>query len=45
MIRYAALMILAAAALCVGVVNAPTCKPDSPHGPRIGGVMLIAGCP
>ena len=21
------------------------CRADSPHGPRIGGVILIAGCP
>jgi hypothetical protein len=23
----------------------PTCGAQSPHGPRIGGVILIEGCP
>lgn len=31
--------------LIVGSLYAPTCTEKSFHGPRIGDMMLIAGCP
>lgn len=40
---------LAVAALAAGtwfsVTLAPICTEDSPKGPRIGGVIMISGCP
>ena len=43
--RYIILMTIAVCALLLALayVLSPRCLPDSPHGPRIGG-MLIEGC-
>ncbi len=42
----AALALALGAAIQLGAVAVapPRCTPSSPHGPTIGGVILIAGC-
>ena len=41
--------LFAAAVMAIAMYVAPpgsiVCGPNSPHGPRIGGVILISGCP
>jgi hypothetical protein len=39
-----ALLVLASLALIAAMAFAPHCRPGE-HGPRIGGAILIAGCP
>lgn len=44
-IRYhLVILVLALLAAIVLSLNAPQCTADSPKGPRIGGVIRIAGC-
>lgn len=42
---WAGVAVAALAVMIVLLARQPVCGPDSPHGPRLGGVILLQGCP